>query len=296
MSTITAEELERRRRLGVERVARGTRKPKWPASWESLARCLQWVKAARIGPRGFEPNPDAVVRQSLRHNRNCKCCVGSRSRPRLRLPQRVVDGTTRSGSHPPQMEGAVPPAITNEWLAERRVTPQKPRRQPRERDDEAIRHWVRYVWPSIKNNTATAPPPRPDRRKRHVDGTVGAPHPRAQRADARPEATRSESRKGSLDRLLCLSPVKRRLSLHFRTYPKQYVNNVRAVEFLRALLRQLRGPILVVWDRGNMHKGDPIRELLRRVPPLGTPLATVLRARNSIRSSNSGTTSSTIAS
>lgn len=74
--------------------------------------------------------------------------------------------------------------------------------------------------------------------------------------------------KVSLIAALCLSPVKRRLSLHFRTYPKQWVNNVRAVEFLRALLRQLRGPVIVVWDRGNMHKGDPIRELLRRFPRL----------------------------
>jgi len=27
---------------------------------------------------------------------------------------------------------------------------QKPQRQPLERDDEAIRHWKRYVWPRIK--------------------------------------------------------------------------------------------------------------------------------------------------
>ena len=74
--------------------------------------------------------------------------------------------------------------------------------------------------------------------------------------------------KVSLIAALCLSPVRRRLSLHFRTYPKQYVNNERTVEFLRPLLRQLRGPVIVVWDRGNMHQGDPIRELLRRIPRL----------------------------
>lgn len=74
--------------------------------------------------------------------------------------------------------------------------------------------------------------------------------------------------KVSLIAALCLSPVRRRLSLHFRTYPKQHVNNERTVEFLRPLLRQLRGPVIVVWDRGNMHQGDPIRELLRRFPRL----------------------------
>lgn len=74
--------------------------------------------------------------------------------------------------------------------------------------------------------------------------------------------------KVSLTAALCLSPRRQRLSLRFRTFPKQYVNNVRAAEFLRALLRDLRGKVIVLWDRGNMHRGDPIRELLRRFPRL----------------------------
>jgi transposase len=68
----------------------------------------------------------------------------------------------------------------------------------------------------------------------------------------------------SLAAALCISPVKRRLSLRFRTYPKSYVNGERAAEFLRELLKQLRGPVIVVWDRGNMHRGPHIRRLLRR--------------------------------
>lgn len=72
----------------------------------------------------------------------------------------------------------------------------------------------------------------------------------------------------SLVGALSISPVRRRLGLRFRTYPKGYVNNERSAEFLRELLKDLRGPVTVVWDRGNMHCGDPINRLLARFPRL----------------------------
>jgi transposase len=72
----------------------------------------------------------------------------------------------------------------------------------------------------------------------------------------------------SLIAALSISPVRRQLGLRFRTYPKSYVNNERAAEFLRSLLDDLRGPVMVVWDRGNMHRGAPINELLARFPRL----------------------------
>jgi transposase len=74
--------------------------------------------------------------------------------------------------------------------------------------------------------------------------------------------------KVSLAAALCLSPRKGRPSLRFQTYPKAYVNNERTAEFLRRLLRQRRGRVIVVWDRGNMHKGPPIRKLLADFPRL----------------------------
>lgn len=72
----------------------------------------------------------------------------------------------------------------------------------------------------------------------------------------------------SLVGALSISPVRRRLDLRFRTYPKGYVNNERSAEFLRGVLKDLRGPVMVVWDRGNMHRGKPINELLARFPRL----------------------------
>lgn len=36
------------------------------------------------------------------------------------------------------------------------------------------------------------------------------------------------------------------------------------VTFLGGVLRRLRGQVVVVWDGGSSHKGEPVRELLRR--------------------------------
>jgi transposase len=43
------------------------------------------------------------------------------------------------------------PRYLNAWLTQRDITPQKPQRRPRERDDEAIKRWRRYQWPRIQN-------------------------------------------------------------------------------------------------------------------------------------------------
>ena len=67
---------------------------------------------------------------------------------------------------------------------------------------------------------------------------------------------------------LTVSPRRRRLGLHFSTYPKAFVNQERAADFLRSLLHSLRGPVIVVWDGGPMHKGDAIRAVLHDFPRL----------------------------
>jgi transposase len=74
--------------------------------------------------------------------------------------------------------------------------------------------------------------------------------------------------KVSITAALTISPRRQRLGLYWRTYPRQYVNSQRTAEFLRYLLRHLRGAVIVVWDGGSMHKGDPIREVLQNFPRL----------------------------
>lgn len=67
---------------------------------------------------------------------------------------------------------------------------------------------------------------------------------------------------------LTLSPCARQLNLYFHTEPYTYLNNVAVADFLRDLLRHLRGQVIVVWDNGPNHKGDPIRAVRADYPRL----------------------------
>lgn len=91
--------------------------------------------------------------------------------------------------------------------------------------------------------------------------------PRGQTPVVKHKANHRE--KVSIAGALVISPD-RELDLHFRTYPKDYVNNDKAAAFLEALLQDIPGPVTVIWDRGNMHKGDPIRALKDKYPRLTT--------------------------
>lgn len=55
-----------------------------------------------------------------------------------------------------------------------------------------------------------------------------------------------------------------RLGLYFATEPNGFFSADKVVLFLRDLLKHLRGNVIVVWDRGNNHKGSIIREFLKK--------------------------------
>lgn len=42
------------------------------------------------------------------------------------------------------------PRYLNAWLAARKIKPQKPKRQARERDPERIARWLKHDWPRVK--------------------------------------------------------------------------------------------------------------------------------------------------
>jgi transposase len=72
----------------------------------------------------------------------------------------------------------------------------------------------------------------------------------------------------SIAAALTISPRRYHLGLYHRTYPKAFVNQERTAAFLRYLLQSLRGPVIVVWDGGPMHKGEAIRAVLADYPRL----------------------------
>ena len=73
-----------------------------------------------------------------------------------------------------------------------------------------------------------------------------------------------------------LSPRRDRLGLYSHTLADGYFDSWYVTAFLEAMLQDLAGRFVVVWDGGPMHKGDPIRALedqfadrldLERLPP-----------------------------
>ncbi len=61
-----------------------------------------------------------------------------------------------------------------------------------------------------------------------------------------------------------VSPAARRVGLHLATLPDGFFNAAQVVGFLRDVLRCLRGKVVVVWDRGQNHKGPLVRAFLGR--------------------------------
>lgn len=62
---------------------------------------------------------------------------------------------------------------------------------------------------------------------------------------------------------LTASPKTRKLSLSFRTYLNSAIDQHRVLTFVKQLYRQIRGPIIVLWDNLNTHKSKLLRSYLQ---------------------------------
>jgi len=61
---------------------------------------------------------------------------------------------------------------------------------------------------------------------------------------------------------LCVSPGRDRLRFYFRLHQDANIRSPEIVEFLRALGRQLNGPVMLVWDNLNVHRSMKVRDFL----------------------------------
>src|SRR5262249_21922211 len=52
------------------------------------------------------------------------------------------------------------------------------------------------------------------------------------------------------------------LALAYQTLVNGYFNNEQVAEFVSGAVQGLTEPIVLIWDRGTMHKGGPIDELV----------------------------------
>jgi hypothetical protein len=66
---------------------------------------------------------------------------------------------------------------------------------------------------------------------------------------------------------ISIAPQRQRVGLYFQAHAKN-IQHDEVCQFLRHLLRHLRGPVIVIWDNASIHKGDRIREICRRFPRL----------------------------
>jgi hypothetical protein len=163
------------------------------------------------------------------------------------------------------------------WLRDRGFTPQKPRRVPRERDPKVIAAWLESDWPRIKKKAR--------RQGAHIalideSGLLMGPllrrtlSPKGQTPAINQGGAHRQ--KVSIAAAVWLSPRRDHLGLYFHTLADGYFDNWYVTAFIEAMLRDLSGRFVVVWDGGPMHKGDPIRDLmghfadrldLERLPP-----------------------------
>lgn len=65
---------------------------------------------------------------------------------------------------------------------------------------------------------------------------------------------------------LVVSPRRRQLTLALALYPRMNIRGPQVLRFLRHLARHVRGPVVLVWDRGNPHKHHLVRAWLATHP------------------------------
>jgi transposase len=147
------EELERRRCLAVQRVVEGYTpqevadflgvSPRAVRLWVAAFRKRGWdsltARPVSGRPRKLTPVQEYVVLTWLRDNPIAHG-FGNELWTALRVRERIQRewGITFSRRY------------LSAWLRERGITPQKPQRVPRERDDERIAQWLASDWPRIK--------------------------------------------------------------------------------------------------------------------------------------------------
>jgi transposase len=155
------------------------------------------------------------------------------------------------------------PHYLTTWLRQHGCTPQRPRRVPRERDEQAVARWLAQDWPRIKQKA----------RRREAclvlldeSGLLMAPLVRRSWA-LRGHPPRQEYKSGHREKVsvaaaLWLTPQRDRLHLAYQTLVNGYFSNEEVADFLRGAVQGLPGPVIVMWDCGTMHKGPPIRALV----------------------------------
>lgn len=85
------------------------------------------------------------------------------------------------------------------------------------------------------------------------------------------QRTRSHQ-KVSVIGALAVSPARDRVRCYFRLHPLINLNGPRIVAFLRQLTRQIKTPMVLVWDRLQAHRGKAVQAFLLENPTVRSVL------------------------
>ena len=160
----TAAELERRRRLAVQRLQDGHTASEVAEFLEVHIRTVRKWRAAhkRRGDAGLKAKPQPGRPPKLKARQVCQVLSWFRKNPRsfgftteLWTAKRVAQVIKR------KWRVRFNHRYLNAWLTNRGVTPQKPQRVAREADRQAIECWRRHDWPRLQNGRAASGPPLP---------------------------------------------------------------------------------------------------------------------------------------
>lgn len=145
-------------------------------------------------------------------------------------------------------------------------SPQKPEKRAIERDEAKILGWRRRTWSRIKKKAQLT-----GATIAFIDecGVLMAPVTRRTWAPTGKtpilrQVGRSHT-KVSVIGAICARPGRRdqaKVKAFFRLYPKQNIDAARCREFLRQLLGNINGPVIVVWDRLNAHRSVKVRKFV----------------------------------
>ena len=159
---MTGLELERRRRLAVARVGSGYSQQE-TAEFLGVSKgaVSQWMKAhRRRGEAGLaaKPRPGRPRKLTKRQERTVLTWF-NKSATEFGYPNELWTAPRVAKLIRRKWGVKFHPRYVSQWLAQRRITPQKPQRVPRERDEGAIGKWLRYDWPRLQSAPRASAPP-----------------------------------------------------------------------------------------------------------------------------------------
>jgi len=135
---------------------------------------------------------------------------------------------------------------------------QKPERRATQRDEDAIAHWKRYVWPQLRR--------RADQLGAHLvfldeSGFLLIPNVKRTWAPVGQTPTNRycfKRSKISAISALAVSPKRKHIALYLQ-FRRRNFKGPDVKRFLQELLRHIHGPIILLWDSGRIHRHHEVK-------------------------------------